>query len=231
MTKRLLLLICSKIKSIFDRSISFSSRVEYSVVSKKAKVWRHCKLYHSTIDDYSYLGSDSRLIYTHVGKFCSIAGNCAIGMGSHSINNISTSPIFTSKKNGTGVSWTDNNAFEEFREVVIGNDVWIGQQVMVMGGVKIGDGAVIGAGAVVTKDIPPYAIVAGVPAKLIRYRFPDDIIRKLEESKWWLLEESVLKEKMNLFQDPLTERNLGKLMDINSENKDWQQYEEKDINN
>ena len=156
---RVILLVVLKIKSIFQRSISFSSQVEYSTISVKARVWGHCKVFHSTLGDYSYIGANSRLIYTHVGKFCSIAGNCAIGMGSHSIKNISTSPIFTVMKNAVGISWSRDNKYEEYKVIEIGNDVWIGQRVMIMGGVHIGNGAVIGAGAIVTKDIPPYAIV------------------------------------------------------------------------
>lgn len=71
------------------------------------------------------------------------------------------------------------------REVIIGNDVWIGAGVFIKGGIKIGDGAVIAAHAVVTKDVPPYAIVGGVPAKILKYRFTDDVIRKLLDLKWW----------------------------------------------
>lgn len=84
-----------------------------------------------------------------------------------------------------GISWTDHNSYDEFKEIYIGNDVWIGQRAMVMGGVRIGNGAVVGAGAVVTKDVPPYTIVGGVPAKIIRYRFSDKVVKKLQSSKWW----------------------------------------------
>lgn len=135
-------------------------------------------------------------------------------MGIHPLDNISTSSIFTSHKNGTGVPWASNNIFQEFKEIEIGNDVWIGQRVMIMGGVHVGNGAVIGAGAIVTKDVPPYAIVGGIPAKLIRYRFPENVIQQLEESKWWLLEGSVLKENILLFQEPLSERSIDRLMSL-----------------
>ena len=117
MTKRLLLLIYSKIKSIFDRSISFTSRVEYSAVSKKAKVWRFCKVFHSSIDDYSYIGPGCRVVHAHIGKFCSIAGGSAIGMGNHSLDTISTSSIFTERRNGTGFSWTNKDTYEEYKDI------------------------------------------------------------------------------------------------------------------
>ncbi len=212
--RRIFFLFLSKIKSLFLRSIAFSARVEYSIVSPKAKVWGHCKVFHSSIRDYSYIGRHSRLIHAQVGKFCSIAGDCAIGMGTHSLNNISTSPIFTAKRNAIGTSWTKENTFEEYKNVVIENDVWIGQRVMIMGGVHVGNGAVVGAGALVTKDVPPYAIVGGVPAKIIRYRFSAEEIQQLEQSKWWTLDDIVLIQNISLFQQPLNSDDLIKLMSL-----------------
>lgn len=209
---RVFLLVISKIKSIFQKSLSFSSQIEYSTISRKAKVWGHCKVYHSTIDDYSYIGPHCRVIYTHIGRFCSIAGDSAIGMGTHLLNRISTSSLFTTKKNGTGISWCNKATFEEFKDIHIGNDVWIGNRVMVMGGVNIGNGAVVGAGALVTKDIPPYAIVGGIPAKIIRYRFPEHVISALEKSEWWKLDDDILKNNISLFQNPLENDNLEKLI-------------------
>lgn len=198
---RVILFVVSKIKSIFQRSISFSSQVEYSTISGKARVWGHCKVFHSTMGDYSYVGRNSRIIHADIGKFCSIAGETKIGMGTHTLDKISTSPIFTESKNGTKHSWVKVSAVNPFKRVVVGNDVWIGVRTMVMGGVKIGDGAVIGAGSIVTKDIPPYAVAAGVPAKLIRYRFPQEQIDALLAHPWWNLPEDKLKERIKLFQN------------------------------
>lgn len=200
---RLIRLLKSKFESLFISSVSFYSRVEYSKVSNKAKIWRHAVLFHSSVDDYSYIGLKTRFIYAHCGKFCSIAGDCAIGMGTHSLNYKSTSPIFTSPNNGIGLKWTEKSCFDEYKEVHIGNDVWIGQRVMIMGGVCIGDGAVVGAGAVVTHDVPPYAIVAGVPARIIRYRFDEQTIAKLLKEKWWNNPESYLKNHIVDFQKKL----------------------------
>lgn len=200
--KRLFLLIVSKFKGILNKNIALSSRVEYSNVSKKARVWGWCKLYHASVGDYSYIGSHCRLIHAHVGKFCSIAGDYSqIGMGKHSLDYLSTSSLFTVKKNGTGSSWTEKQTYEEYEDIFIGNDVWIGSSVKVMPGVRIGNGAVVGAGSIVTKDIPPYTIVAGVPAKEIRKRFSDDVIRELLDIKWWDKSDEMLRENIDLFQN------------------------------
>lgn len=214
MIKRIILLLITKAQSLFMNSISFFSQVEYSTVSRKAKVWQKVKVFHSTIGDYSYVGPNCRIIHCNIGKFCSIAGDSAIGMGTHSLNHISTASIFTAPVNGTRIKWTDKPSFEEFKEIHIGNDVWIGMRVMVMGGVNIGNGAVVAAGAVVTKDVPPYAIVGGVPARVIKYRFPEDVIQKLETSKWWSLDDETLKQNIHLFQKPLEGDNLDTLVEI-----------------
>lgn len=199
MLKRILALLITKVRSIFLRSIAFTARVEYSNVSKKAKIWRYAVVQHSIIGDYSYIGPNTRVVHAEIGKFCSIASG-HIGMGTHSLGNISTSSIFTSTKNGTGSIWATENCFDEYKKVTIGNDVWIGANVMIMGGITIGDGAVIGAGAVVTKNVPPYSIVGGVPAKVIRYRFNESQINQLLNFKWWDLPEDTLKSNIQLFQ-------------------------------
>ncbi len=215
MIERLFLLLVGKFKSIFINSISFSTRVEYSTVSRKAKIWGHCKLFFATVGDYTYIGGHCNVIHAHIGKFCSIAGVYSqIGMGKHSLDHISTSSLFTSKKNGTGSRWVEESKFEEYQDIYIGNDVWVGSSVKIMPGVHIGNGAVIGAGAIVTKDVPAYAIVGGVPARLIRYRFPEEVIKALEDSKWWLLPDNVLKENIHLFQKPLEQHNLDRLVEL-----------------
>jgi len=214
MLRRIFLLLQTKIQSVFFKSISFSATVEYSKVSRKAKIWPRVKFYHSKIDDFSYIGPYSRIVYCNIGKFCSIAGDSKIGMGSHSLNHISTSSVFTASKNGTSVMWTRKQSFEEYKRVTIGHDVWIGQNVLIVGGVSIGTGAVIGAGAVVTKNVEPYCVVGGVPARVIKKRFPDFVIEKLLQSEWWLLDDKILKDNIELFQHPLDDDNLSKIMKL-----------------
>lgn len=203
------------IKHLFSSSVSFFALIDnVSNISKKARIYEGAKIYKSNVGDYSYVGGKTSLVCCKIGKFCSIAGECHIGMGNHTTNNVSTSPIFTEKNNGTGQIWCDSTTAAPFKEVIIGNDVWIGFRSMVLGGVNIGNGAVVAAGAVVTKDVPPYAIVAGVPARIIKYRFTENEINKLEELKWWDKNDGILKKHIHLFQHELDFATLEQLQSI-----------------
>ncbi|NOW90348.1 virginiamycin A acetyltransferase [Clostridium beijerinckii] len=133
---------------------------------------------------YQYPINNDKLI---IGKFCSIACKAKFLMtsGNHTMKSLSTYtfPIFYEKW-GLDVSLI-TNAWDNKGDIVIGNDVWIGYDAIIMSGVKIGDGAIIGTRAIVTNDVPPYTIVGGIPAKVIKKRFGDDIILKLLKIKWW----------------------------------------------
>ena len=130
-----------------------------------------------------------------IGSFCSLGNRIILGHGDHPINYISTSPYFYF----SGLNWKNENMpthseFWDAEPINIGNDVWIGDGVFVKNGVNIGDGAIVASRAVVTKDVPPYAIVAGVPAKVIKYRFDENIIKELLELKWWELDDEIIKQ-------------------------------------
>ncbi len=188
-----------------------------SRISRKARVYSGVLVCSSSIGDYSYVGRHSRVVHADIGKFCSIAGEVLLGMGTHTLDNLSTSPIFTETKNGTGHKWVDSTEVKPFRKVKVGNDVWIGTRAMIMGGITIGDGAVIGAGSIVTKDVPPYAIVAGVPARVIRYRFQEDEISMVKAQPWWDMPEDFLRSNQSFFQHPLSSDDLSKLSKLYKE--------------
>ena len=189
------------LKNLFNPAVSLFSKVDnLSCISRRARVYGRVQVSNSTMGDYSYVGRDARIIYSDIGKFCSIAGETKVGMATHTLDKISTSPIFTESKNATKHSWVNSSSETPFRRVKVGNDVWIGVRAMIIGGVSIGDGAVVAAGAIVTKDVPPYAVVAGVPAKVIKYRFPQEQIDVLLKNPWWNKPDNELKEYIALFQ-------------------------------
>ncbi len=151
----------------------------------------------------SYIAPNCK-IHAHIGRFTSIAPDVECNHGTHPIGlpNVTTSPMFFSTQKQTGTTFADSMKFQEFKPTIeIGNDVWIGQKVFMVGGIKIGDGAVVLAGAVVTKDVPPYAIVGGVPAKVMKYRYDEETIKFLLKVQWWNKDIEWLKEHWQLLND------------------------------
>jgi phosphonate metabolism protein (transferase hexapeptide repeat family) len=137
--------------------------------------------------DYSYIVNDGNVAYTKIGKFCSIAAMTRINPGNHPMHRASQAH-FTYRASSYFPGEADDADFFEWRRthrVVIGNDVWIGHGAIVLPGHTVGDGAVIAAGSIVTKDVAPYAIVAGNPARPIRQRFPSRIAARMEKLAWW----------------------------------------------
>jgi len=154
------------------------------------------------LGDFTYIANNTQISRTEIGKFCSIGPDCKIGLGKHpSKDFVSTHPIFFSTLKQAQITFAAKDYFDEFENIVIGHDVWIGANAIVIDGVKIGSGAIVAAGSVVTKDVPPYAIVGGVPAKIIRYRFEHETIKKLLELKWWDMDVESLKNNYKKFHN------------------------------
>lgn len=148
-------------------------------------VYDNTLLYNVSVDDYSYIGGESHLNNVTIGKFCSIGPEVRIGLGRHPLQLKSTFPGFYTSSDYYGVKQEYKNDEPAYERIIIGHDVWIGTRAMILDGVTVGTGAVIAAGAVVTKNVPPYAIVGGVPAKIISFRFSEVEIDSLLKSQWW----------------------------------------------
>jgi phosphonate metabolism protein (transferase hexapeptide repeat family) len=151
------------------------------------EVGARTRLLEVELSDYSYIVNDSEVAYTTFGKFCSVAAMTRINPGNHPMQRASQSH-FTYRASAYFSDETDEATFFAWRRahrVVIGHDVWIGHGAIILPGRKVGTGAVVAAGAIVTKDVPPYAIVAGNPARVIRQRFPDHVAERLQRLAWW----------------------------------------------
>ncbi|MBQ9432819.1 MAG: CatB-related O-acetyltransferase [Synergistaceae bacterium] len=165
-------------------------------------------VFGSVLGDYSYTGYNTIVKYAEIGKFCSISWNISIG-GAHDFHALTTHPFPYAVK--WGMCENDGRAGYFDEPLRIGSDVWIGSNACVLRGLVVGDGAVIGAGSVVTKDVPAYAVVVGNPARVIKYRFSDEVIARLLRLKWWELPDEILREHVSVFSGVLTEEGLGEL--------------------
>jgi phosphonate metabolism protein (transferase hexapeptide repeat family) len=194
-----------------------TAQVKASTLGHYTEVGARTKLLECTLGDYSYIVNDGDMAYAAVGKFCSLAAMTRINPGNHPMQRASQAH-FTYRASAYFEGEADESSFFDWRRshrVDIGNDVWIGHGAIVLPGRKIGDGAVVAAGAIVTKDVAPYTIVAGNPARFIKRRFPEAIAERLVRLAWWDWSHEALRRALPDFRALPIEAFLEKYARVN----------------
>ncbi len=180
----------SKFNAILESSIDGTAKIESGSQIVNVKMGKH-----------SFCGYDCVILNCDIGSYCSIADSVYIGGSQHPMHFVSTSPVFLSHRDSVKEKFA-RFEYSMMPRTTVGHDVWIGHGAKVKAGVTVGHGAVIGMGSVVTKDVSPYAIVAGNPAAELRKRFSPNIISGLLRSKWWEASDDDLREMARFFDDP-----------------------------
>lgn len=213
------------IKTLIKRIICWKrSRIDYNrsvLVKGNGYIGKHCEFQGNNVISNkasvenvsmgfaSYVGTNSHIHHVRIGRFTCIGSDVKIIVGSHPTKDfVSIHPAFFSTKKQAGFSFVNEQKYQEIKfaddngnYIVIGNDVWIGSEVKLIAGIKIGDGSIVAAGAVVTSDVPDYAIVGGVPAHIIRYRFDKETIEVLKKFQWWNRDVNWISENHTLFEN------------------------------
>jgi acetyltransferase-like isoleucine patch superfamily enzyme len=184
------------------KNVSFKN-TKFSIYNK---ISRDTQVNNSLLGSFSYIGWNSIFNNVNIGSFCSIAPYTEVIYSKHPLDLVSTHPLFYSTKKQSGISFLKKNLIEEFtyvnstkKSLIIKNDVWIGYGAKLIEGITINNGAVVLAGSIVTRDVEPYSIVGGIPAKHIKYRFDDNTKKTLLLLKWWNRDIDWIKNNMNRF--------------------------------
>lgn len=176
-----------------DLCIGYNSNVKGTSFEGYNVIGQNNTIVKSNVGAGTYIGDDNYFVLTDIGRYCSIGSDVKVAIGSHPTRDwVSTHPAFFSTRKQAGFTFVRKQRYDEIRYcsdskccVCIGNDVWIGNRVTILSGVTIGNGAIIASGAVVVKDVPPFSIVGGVPARTLSYRFDQEIIMQLQKVQWW----------------------------------------------
>ncbi len=188
---------------VFNRLLKKArgSAIRDSRIHATSKVESGSTIVRTTFDRHSFCGYDCMIIDCEVGGFCSIASKVTIGGSRHPMEFASTSPVFLSHRDSVKTKFA-RHPYVWRTKTVVGHDVWVGEGALIKGGISIGHGAVIGMGSVVTKDVEPYMIVAGNPARVIRPRFPANVAAAMLKFAWWNLPDAELNRLGPLFDRP-----------------------------
>lgn len=173
-----------------------------SRIHPTAVVYSGSQIVNTSFGRYSYCSYNCKIVNAEIGAFCSISDHVYIGGEEHPMDWVSTSPVFQNVRHSGPTKRFSKFDVPFVRQTVIGSDVWIGHGVTIKQGVTIGHGAVVGSNALVTKNVPPYAIVGGVPAKVIKYRFNEATIEALLHTEWWSLPDEEIQQYAHLIQEP-----------------------------
>ncbi len=183
-------------------SIDPTAKVQDSHLGAWTAVGARTTIAETVMGDYSYVVNDASIIYSEIGKFCSIAAHTRLNPGNHPLGRAALHH-FTYRSVSYQLGADDDAEFFNWRrrhKVVLGHDVWIGHGAVILPGVTIGTGAAVGAGAVVSRDVAPFAVVSGFPAKLLRWRFDEPVRDALLEIAWWNWERDRLRDALADFR-------------------------------
>lgn len=196
------MILQNQVPKLAETFIDPSVRQRQVVLGRRCEVLQDTRLEYCSLGDYSYIGEDCEIADAEIGKFCAIASKVRIGAPNHPMSRPSQHRFTYVPEYYEAGAKRDADFFAARREakVLIGHDVWIGHGAILLPGICIGSGAVIAAGAVVSKNVVPYSIVGGVPAKLIKPRFSKQIAETLLEIGWWHWPETRLFEALAAFQ-------------------------------
>jgi acetyltransferase-like isoleucine patch superfamily enzyme len=175
--------------------------IKNSSIHKTSKIEAGSHIVNTFMDKHSFCGYDCEITNCEIGSFTSIANGVVIGGGMHPIGWVGTSPVFYEGRDSVKAKFSEFKR-DKVKTTLIGHDVWIGRNALIKQGVTIGNGAVIGMGSIVTKDVFPYSIIGGNPAKIIRMRFDSNIIDELIKSEWWNIDEEILSKCAPNIKDP-----------------------------
>lgn len=196
-----------------DCRIESGVRIAGSHLEAGVAIHQAVDLCDARVGKFTYIARETAINKVNIGRFCSIGPRCLLGTGEHPVNRVSTSPVFYSHFNQAGAGFVTGfdpeGGFEERRTITLGHDVWIGAHVFVRDGIRIGNGAIVGAGAVVIQDVPAFAVVGGVPAKRIRFRFPLEVVKQIESIAWWDWSDDILHKAQSLISSENVEALLA----------------------